>query len=190
MKEIHRTFRLTKKEEDILIDCSKIKNQNISDFLRFLINQKKDIFNCKKEDLIFFHSRFSKILSSALSLNFNVRNINKRFIKNKSVVISEEEKIQIINSISNIDLFLESCNCYYYDIFYLDFFSKFFFKKSFIRFKFNLIVALHESDYENFNNMVNNSTITKILLDILKFVFIFITSPLWLIYKLLKSKIK
>jgi hypothetical protein len=94
------------------------------------------------------------------------------------------------NSISNIDLFLESCNCYYYDIFYLDFFSKFFFKKSFIRFKFNLIVALHESDYENFNNMVNNSTITKILLDILKFVFIFITSPLWLIYKLLKSKIK
>lgn len=94
------------------------------------------------------------------------------------------------NSISNIDLFLESCNCYYYDIFYLDFFSKFFFKKSFIRFKFNLIIALHESDYENFNNMVNNSTITKILLDILKFVFIFITSPLWLIYKLLKSKIK
>ena len=94
------------------------------------------------------------------------------------------------NSISNIDLFLESCNCYYYDIFYLDFFSKFFFKKSFIRFKFNLIVALHESDYENFNNMVNNSTITKILLDILKFVFIFITSPLWLIFKLLKSKIK
>ena len=94
------------------------------------------------------------------------------------------------NSISNIDLFLESCNCYYYDIFYLDFFSKFFFKKSFVRFKFNLIVALHESDYENFNNMVNNSTITKILLDILKFVFIFITSPLWLIYKLLKSKIK
>ena len=94
------------------------------------------------------------------------------------------------NSISNIDLFLESCNCYYYYFFYLDFFSKFFFKKSFIRFKFNLIVALHESDYENFNNMVNNSTITKILLDILKFVFIFITSPLWLIYKLLKSKIK
>ena len=94
------------------------------------------------------------------------------------------------NSISNIDLFLESCNCYYYDIFYLDFFSKFFFKKSFIRFKFNLLFALHESDYENFNNMVNNSTITKILLDILKFVFIFITSPLWLIYKLLKSKIK
>ena len=110
MKEIHRTFRLTKKEEDILIDCSKIKNQNISDFLRFLINQKKDIFNCKKEDLIFFHSRFSKILSSALSLNFNVRNINKRFIKNKSVVISEEEKIQIINSISNIELVINEIN--------------------------------------------------------------------------------
>ena len=31
------------------------------------------------------------------------------------------------NSISNIDLFLESCNCYYYDIFYLVFFSKFFY---------------------------------------------------------------
>ena len=94
------------------------------------------------------------------------------------------------NSISNIDLFLENSNCYYYDIFYLDFFSKFFFKKSFIRFKLNLIVALHESDYENFNNMINNSTVTKILLDILKFALIFITSPLWLIYKLLKSIIK
>jgi len=94
------------------------------------------------------------------------------------------------NSISNIDLFLESCNYYYYDIFYLDFVSKFFFKKSFIRFKLNLIVALHESDYENFNNMINNSTVTKSLLDILKFALIFVTSPLWLIYKLLKSKIK
>ena len=34
------------------------------------------------------------------------------------------------NSISNIDLFLENSNCYYYDIFYLDFFSKFFFLKN------------------------------------------------------------
>ena len=40
------------------------------------------------------------------------------------------------NSVSNTDLFLESCHNYY-DLFYLDFLSKFFFKKSLIRYKFN-----------------------------------------------------
>lgn len=99
------------------------------------------------------------------------------------------EKYLKVNSLSKTDLYLENCNHHYYDLFYLDFLSKFFFKKSFIRFKLNLILALHESDYENFTHMVNNTSIIKSLFDICKFTFVLFTSPLWLIYKLFKLKL-
>lgn len=94
------------------------------------------------------------------------------------------------NSLSNTDLFLENCNHYYYDLFYLDFLSKFFFKKSFVRYKLNLIIALHEADYKNFDFMINNTNIFKIFLDLFKFTLVFFTSLIWLIYKFFKIKIK
>ena len=91
------------------------------------------------------------------------------------------------NLITITDIFLEKCANRYLDIYYIDLLSKFIFKKSLARFKLNLIIALHESDFENFNYIINNSNLTKSFYDIFKFTFVLLTSPLWLLSKLLES---
>ena len=93
------------------------------------------------------------------------------------------------NFITNTDIFLEKCTQKYLDIYYIDLLSKFIFKKSLARFKLNLIIALHESDFENFNYMIVNSNLIKSFYDILIFSFVLITSPLWLLSKLVQSKL-
>ena len=90
------------------------------------------------------------------------------------------------NTPKYLDFFLNNCIHYYYDIFFIDFATKFFFKKSIIRFKLNLILALHEADYENFNLMMNSSTIKKILLDFTRFLIIVFLLPVWLVFKFIK----
>jgi hypothetical protein len=90
------------------------------------------------------------------------------------------------NTPKYLDFFLNNCIHYYYDIFFIDFTTKYFFKKSIIRFKLNLILALHEADYENFNLMMNSSTIKKILLDFTRFLIIVFLFPLWLVFKFIK----
>ena len=85
-----------------------------------------------------------------------------------------------------LDFFLNNSIDYYYDIFFIDFATKYFFKKSIIRFKLNLILALHEADYENFNLMMNSSTIKKILLDFTRFLIIVFLFPVWLVFKFIK----
>ena len=90
------------------------------------------------------------------------------------------------NTPKYLDFFLNNCIHYYYDIFFIDFATKFFFKKSIIRFKLNLILALHEADYENFNLMMNSSTIKKILLDFTRFLIIVFLFPVWLVFKFIK----
>ncbi|MDA9710339.1 hypothetical protein N9U27_02210 [Candidatus Pelagibacter sp.] len=89
------------------------------------------------------------------------------------------------NSSKFLDFYLNFCIKYYFDIFYLDFLTKFLFKKSIIRFKLNLILALHEADYDNFQLMISSSNYTRIILDILKFTIILFTFPIWIIYKFL-----
>ena len=89
------------------------------------------------------------------------------------------------NSLKNTDFFLNSCIKYYFDIFFLDFLSKFFFRKSIIRLKLNLILALQEADYNNFNHMIETSTIKEAIFDTLKYLIISVTFPTWLIYKFL-----
>ena len=85
-----------------------------------------------------------------------------------------------------LDFFLNNSIHYYYDIFFIDFATRYFFKKSIIRFKLNLILALHEADYENFNLMINSSTIKKILLDFTRFLIIVFLFPVWLVFKFIK----
>ena len=93
------------------------------------------------------------------------------------------------NSLKNADFFLNSCIKYYLDIFFLDFLSKFFFRKSIIRLKLNLILALQEADYNNFNHMIETSTIKQAIFDTLKYLIISVTFPVWLIYKFLLFKL-
>ena len=93
------------------------------------------------------------------------------------------------NSLKNTDFFLNSCIKYYFDIFFLDFLSKFFFRKSIIRLKLNLILALQEADYNNFNHMIETSTIKEAIFDTLKYLIISVTFPTWLIYKFLLFKL-
>ena len=93
------------------------------------------------------------------------------------------------NSLKNTDFFLNSCIKYYFDIFFLDFLSKFFFRKSIIRLKLNLILALQEADYNNFNHMIETSTIKEAIFDTLKYLIISVTFPVWLIYKFLLFKL-
>jgi len=93
------------------------------------------------------------------------------------------------NSLKNTDFFLNSCIRYYFDIFFLDFLSKFFFRKSIIRLKLNLILALQEADYNNFNHMIETSTIKQAIFDTLKYLIISVTFPVWLIYKFLLFKL-
>ncbi|MBD1166999.1 hypothetical protein IDG99_00820 [Pelagibacterales bacterium SAG-MED09] len=87
------------------------------------------------------------------------------------------------NSVKYIDFFLNSCLKYYFDIFFLDFLSKFFFRKSIIRLKLNLVLALQEADYDNFNHMIETTNIKVAIFDILKYSIISVTFPIWLIYK-------
>ena len=93
------------------------------------------------------------------------------------------------NSLKNKDFFLNSCIKYYFDIFFLDFLSKFFFRKSIIRYKLNLILALQEADYNNFNHIIETSTIKEAIFDTLKYLTISVTFPAWLIYKFLLFKL-
>ena len=90
------------------------------------------------------------------------------------------------SSISKIDILFKNSTNLYLNIFYLDFLSKFFFKKSLVRFKLNLIIASHEADYENFNKIINNTKLLNFFFDIPKFIFITITSPVWLFFVWLK----
>lgn len=90
------------------------------------------------------------------------------------------------SSISKIDILFKNSTNLYLNIFYLDFLSKFFFKKSLVRFKLNLIIASHEADYENFNKIINNTKLLNFFFDIPKFIFIIITSPVWLFFVWLK----
>jgi len=93
------------------------------------------------------------------------------------------------NSLENTDIFLNSCIKNYFDIFFLDFLSKFFFPKSIVRLKLNLILALQEADYNNFDHIIETTTIKEVILDAFKYIIISVTFPVWLIYKFLLFKL-
>ena len=99
------------------------------------------------------------------------------------------EKYISSNRLKYSDYFLNRCIQNYSDIFFLDFLSKFIFRRSIIRYKLNMILALQEADYNNFNQMIEGENIKIIIFDIFKFIIVFLISPIWLLYKFLLFKL-
>jgi len=130
-------------------------------------------FKISDKEYTFFIKYFNLIENKTIMHNANIRIEN--YINN--------------NSVKYTDFFLNNCLKYYFDIFYLDFLSKFFFRKSIIRLKLNIVLALQEADYKNFNHMIETSNINVVFLDTLKYSIISATFPIWLLYKFLKFKL-
>ena len=82
---------------------------------------------------------------------------------------------------SRLDVFIKKIKKNIINIYYLDFFIKFFFKKSILRYQLNLILALHESDYDNFQIILKNRNIYILFYELLMFVFVLISFPIWLL---------
>ena len=113
-------------------------------------------------------------------------------IENKTLLHTANIRIENYvsnNSVKYTDFFLNNCLKYYIDIFYLDFLSKCFFRKSIIRLKLNLVLALQEADYKNFNHIIETSNKKEVILDFFKYIIISVTFPIWLMYKFLLFKL-
>ena len=82
---------------------------------------------------------------------------------------------------SRLDVFIKKIKKNIINIYYLDFFIKFFFKKSVLRYQLNLILAIHESDYDNFQIILKNRNIYILFYELLMFVFVLISFPIWLL---------
>ena len=82
---------------------------------------------------------------------------------------------------SRLDVFIKKIKKNIINIYYLDFFIKFFFKKSILRYQLNLILAIHESDYDNFQIILKNRNIYILFYEFLMFVFVLISFPIWLL---------
>jgi|LakMenEpi03Aug12_release.lakeMendotaPanAssembly.Ray.scaffolds.fasta_scaffold478006_1 hypothetical protein len=82
---------------------------------------------------------------------------------------------------SRLDVFIKKIKKNIINIYYLDFFIKFFFKKSILRYQLNLILAIHESDYDNFQIILKNRNIYILFYELLMFVFVLISFPIWLL---------
>jgi hypothetical protein len=80
---------------------------------------------------------------------------------------------------TRLDVFIKKIKKNIINIYYLDFFIKFFFKKSILRYQLNLILALHESDYDNFQIILKNRNIYIVFYELLMFVFVLISFPIW-----------
>jgi hypothetical protein len=104
---------------------------------------------------------------------------------------SKEEIFNILNrklllfskykNCSRLDVFIKKIKKNIINIYYLDFFIKFFFKKSILRYQLNLILALHESDYDNFQIILKNRSIYIVFYELLMFVFVLISFPFWIL---------
>lgn len=118
----------------------------------------------------------------------------KNFAKYLSVNYSEKihnitnneiKKYAKKHSLSLFDIFENNSEKNFINFFYLDFLSKYFFKNSFFRFKLNLILALNEADYENFNIMRRENSLFSLAKSLIIFVLIGISAPFWLILRII-----
>ena len=133
-----------------------------------------------------------------MNKNFKISNREYLFytkyfnlIENKELLRTANIRIENyieFNSIKYGDFFLNNCIQNYFDMFFLDFLSKFFFRKSVVRLKLNMILALHEAEYVNFEYMIDSTNIKVIIFDTLRFIIVLFTFPIWLMYKFLIFK--
>lgn len=112
-----------------------------------------------------------ELLSSYLKLEIKEEIFN---ILNKKLLLFSKYK-----NFSRLDVFIKKIKKNIINIYYLDFFIKFFFKKSILRYQLNLILALHESDYDNFQIILKNRNIYIVFYELLMFVFVLISFPIW-----------
>lgn len=110
-------------------------------------------------------------LSSYLKLEVKEEIFN---ILNQKLLLFSKYK-----NFSRLDVFIKKIKKNIINIYYLDFFVKFFFKKSIFRYQLNLILALHESDYDNFQIILKNRNIYIVFYELLMFVFVLISFPIW-----------
>ena len=128
----------------------------------------------------------------------NIKMLDKIEYKNfaKYLSVNYSEKIHNItnneikkyskkHSLSLFDIFENNSEKNFINFFYLDFLSKYFFKNSFFRFKLNLILALNEADYENFNIMRRENSLFSLAKSLIIFVLIGISAPFWLILRII-----
>ena len=104
--------------------------------------------------------------------------IKKYFEKNSSILF---------------DLIVLNSEKYFINFFYLNFLNKYFFKNSLFRFKLNLILAINEADFGNFNIMRMKNSYLSLFKNFIIFAFIMLTTPVWLtlkfiIYRYIKLK--
>ena len=102
-----------------------------------------------------------------------------------NIANNEIEKYAKKHSLSLFDIFENNSEKNFINFFYLDFLSKYFFKNSFFRFKLNLILALNEADYENFNIMRRENSLFSLAKSLIIFVLIVISAPFWLILRII-----
>ena len=112
-----------------------------------------------------------QLLSSYLKLEPKKEIFN--ILNQKLLIFSDYKKF------NKIDVFLKKIKKNIINIYYLDFVTKFFFKKSILRYQLNLILALHESDYDNFHILIKNRGIYTVFYEILIFIYISISFPVW-----------
>ena len=114
-----------------------------------------------------------ELLSSYLKLETKEEIFN--ILNQKLLLFSKYKKF------SRLDVFIKKIKKNIINIYYLDFFIKFFFKKSILRYQLNLILAIHESDYDNFQIILKNRNIYILFYELLMFVFVLISFPIWLL---------
>jgi hypothetical protein len=86
------------------------------------------------------------------------------------------------------DIIAANSEKFFINFYYLDFLTKYFFKNSLFRFKLNLILALNEADYRNFNIMREKNSYLSLLKNLIMFTFVALTIPIWLILKIIICK--
>lgn len=94
------------------------------------------------------------------------------------------KNIKITKKLTFLEKIINQNNLSILDIYYIDLLTKFFLKNNKFRFQLNLILALHECNYMEFVKFLEtNKNYFSIILDFIIYFFIFMTLPMWIIYK-------
>lgn len=135
-----------------------------------------------KNEQFFLTRENCKNIANYLSLKFK-----------EEIYLFAKNKIDLFlknRNLSQIDVILNSISCNKINLYYLDFITKFFLKKALIRYKLNLILAVSEADYDNFEILIKKNNLIEIIYEFLIFVIVFFTIPFWILFHILLRILK
>lgn len=115
---------------------------------------------------------------------YTLISIYLKLLPNKEIFDILNQRLLIFSKYKNfdkIDIFIKKISKNSLNLHYLDFFVKYFFRKSILRYQLNLILALHESNYDDFQAILSKRNIFIIFYEFLIFILIFFSFPMWLI---------